>query len=229
LFSNCMEYEKPEQPPPTTPTRRPAGTGFCCAIISLTLAIALGVSVMGGAFTSGVVVVVDIRISLSLLGYIITNPAFSLKKPGSGLALFDDAMECLVASRKEAGLPSRNGTIICLGPIPFPSPICLWSRNRGPNSEPRWPMSPLIVLLIAWGVLTAILVVLLIYRSTLTMQEDDQLYLSESESHMQKEQTEILAKVNRLTPAVRWLGAASGLLILVIAGMAIYQGLNAPQ
>jgi hypothetical protein len=33
----------------------------------LTLAIALGVRVMGGAFTSGVVVVVDIRISLSLL------------------------------------------------------------------------------------------------------------------------------------------------------------------
>ncbi len=90
-------------------------------------------------------------------------------------------------------------------------------------------MSPLIVLLIAWGVLTAILVVLLIYRSTLTMQEDDQLYLSESESHMQKEQTEILTKVNRLTPALRWLGAASGLLILVIAGLAIYQGLNANQ
>jgi hypothetical protein len=46
---------------------------------------------------------------------------------------------------------------------------------------------------------------------------------------MQKEQTEILHKVNRLTPAVRWLGAASGLLILVIAGLAIYQGLNTPQ
>jgi uncharacterized membrane protein SpoIIM required for sporulation len=84
----------------------------------------------------------------------------------------------------------------------------------------------LITLLIVWGVLTAILIVLLIYRSTLTMQEDDQLYLSESESHMQKEQTEILAKVNKLNPLVRWLGAASGLLILVIAGIAVYQGLN---
>jgi hypothetical protein len=43
---------------------------------------------------------------------------------------------------------------------------------------------------------------------------------------MQKEQTEILAKVNKLNPLVRWLGAASGLLILVIAGIAVYQGLN---
>ncbi len=84
----------------------------------------------------------------------------------------------------------------------------------------------LVTLLIVWGVLTAILIILLIYRSTLTMQEDDQLYLSDSESHMQKEQSEILAKVNKLNPLVRWLGAASGLLILVIAGIAVYQGLN---
>ena len=90
-------------------------------------------------------------------------------------------------------------------------------------------MSPLIWLLIVWGVLTAILIVLLIYRSTLTMQEDDQLYLSDSESHMQKEQTEILSKVNRLNPFVRWLGAASGVLILVIAGIFIYQQMTIVQ
>ncbi len=88
-------------------------------------------------------------------------------------------------------------------------------------------MSPLIGLLIAWGVLTAILVILLIYRSTLTMREDDQLYLSDSESHMQKEQTEILTRVNKLTPMVRILGAMSGVLILVIAGLALYTQLNA--
>jgi len=81
-------------------------------------------------------------------------------------------------------------------------------------------------MLIVWGVLTAILIILLIYRSTLTMQEDDQLYLSDSESHMQQEQTALLAKVNKITPLVRGLGALSGVLILVIAGMAIYTGLN---
>ena len=35
-------------------------------------------------------------------------------------------------------------------------------------------------LLIAWGVLTAFLIILLIYRSTLTMREDDQLFLDDS-------------------------------------------------
>ena len=90
-------------------------------------------------------------------------------------------------------------------------------------------MSPLVGMLIVWGVLTAILIILLIYRSTLTMQEDDQLYLSDSESHMQKEQTEILTKVNRLNPFVRWLGAASGVLILVIAGIFIYQQMTIVQ
>jgi Tfp pilus assembly protein PilN len=87
-------------------------------------------------------------------------------------------------------------------------------------------MSPLIWLLIVWGVLTTILIVLLIYRSTLTMQEDDQLFLNESESHMQTEQTELLMKVNRITPVVKILGAVSGVMILVIAGLFIYQGLN---
>ena len=87
-------------------------------------------------------------------------------------------------------------------------------------------MSPLIGLSVLWGVITAVLIVLLIYRSTLTMQEDDQLYLSDSESHMQKEQTEILTNVNKINPVVRWLGASSVLLFLVVAGMWTYQMLN---
>lgn len=86
-----------------------------------------------------------------------------------------------------------------------------------------WPLA-------VWGVVTAVLVILLIYRSTLTMQEDDQLFLGESESHMEKEQIEIMAKVNKITPLVKWVGAASGVLLLLIAGLAVYQGLqNAAQ
>lgn len=90
-------------------------------------------------------------------------------------------------------------------------------------------MSMLMWPLIIWGVLTGVLVVLLIYRSTLTMHEDDQLFLDDSASGMAQEQAEIMAKLNKVTPFVKWLGAASGALILVIAGMAIYQGLNAVQ
>jgi len=87
-------------------------------------------------------------------------------------------------------------------------------------------MSPLIGLLVVWGVLTAILIILLIYRSTLTMHEDDQLFLNESDTHMEREQAEVLSKVNKIGPYVKVLGAVSGVLILVIAGMYLYQGLS---
>ena len=91
-------------------------------------------------------------------------------------------------------------------------------------------MSPgLLWLSIMWGGLTSILIILLIYRSTLTMQEDDQLFLNESEAHMAKEQLETMAKVNRITPIVKILGGVSGVMFLVLAGVFIYQGLNSPQ
>jgi hypothetical protein len=85
------------------------------------------------------------------------------------------------------------------------------------------------LLLIIWAVLTTILVILIIYRSTLTMHEDDQLFLSETESHMEVEQRDLLKKVHRITPIVSLLGATSGLLILVIAGIWVYRGLSSVQ
>ena len=87
-------------------------------------------------------------------------------------------------------------------------------------------MSPLVWMLTVWGVLTGALVILLIYRGTLTMQEDDQLFLDDTKSHMEREQAEIIAKVNKNNPFVKILGAVSGIMFLVIAGMFIYQGLN---
>jgi multisubunit Na+/H+ antiporter MnhB subunit len=77
-----------------------------------------------------------------------------------------------------------------------------------------------------WGVLTGILIVLLIYRSTLTMHEDDQLFLDNTNSHMQEEQTELLAKVNRLTVPVRVFASGSGVFLLVMAGLWISQKLT---
>jgi beta-lactamase regulating signal transducer with metallopeptidase domain len=90
-------------------------------------------------------------------------------------------------------------------------------------------MSLLWLLGIVCGVLLTVFVVLVIYRSTLTMREDDQLFLDESASQMAQDQMELMAKVNKVTPMIRWLGAASGVLILVIAGLLVYQGLNPPQ
>src|SRR6267154_5574284 len=96
----------------------------------------------------------------------------------------------------------------------------------GSISAPRWRMTPMVGLLIAWGVLTTILVVLLIYKSTLTMHEDDSIFLNESESQMHNDQVEVLEKMKKITPIVKVLGALSGVMILVIAGLFIYQGLS---
>ena len=52
-------------------------------------------------------------------------------------------------------------------------------------------------LLIAWGIVTGVFLILLFYRSTLTRQEDDQLFLDESASGLETEQRELIAKVNK--------------------------------
>jgi len=85
------------------------------------------------------------------------------------------------------------------------------------------------VLLTIWGVLTGILVLLLIYRSTLAMHEDDQLFLNDAESHLQVEQTELQRRMNRIQPIVRVLGAGSGLLMLVICGLWLWNGIMLSQ
>ena len=87
-------------------------------------------------------------------------------------------------------------------------------------------MSPMFGLLVAWGILTGILIILLIYKSTLTMHEDDSIFLNESESQMHKDQVEVLEKMKKIQPIVKVLSALSGVMILVIAGLFIYQGLT---
>jgi len=83
--------------------------------------------------------------------------------------------------------------------------------------------------LIAWGVVTGILIMLLFYRSTLTRQEDDQLFIDESSSSRATEQRQLIAKVNKINPLVTIAGATSGSLILLIIGWAVYLGLNSGQ
>ena len=80
-----------------------------------------------------------------------------------------------------------------------------------------------------FGIFAIVLVILLIYKSTLTMHEDDQLFLDDHNSHMQEEQTELLTKVNRLTIPVRVFSIGSGVFLLVLVAMLIYQKLNEVQ
>ena len=90
-------------------------------------------------------------------------------------------------------------------------------------------MSPMIMLITAWAFFTAILLVLLIYRSTLTLHEDDQLFLDEAEAQLQADQIENNRRIARVTPYLRGVGALSAALILLIAGVWVYnamQGMN---
>jgi hypothetical protein len=83
--------------------------------------------------------------------------------------------------------------------------------------------------LIAWGVVTGILIMLLFYRSTLTRQEDDQLFIDESSSSRATEQRQLIAKVNKINPLVTIAGATSGSMIVLIIGWVVYLGLNSTQ
>jgi hypothetical protein len=81
-------------------------------------------------------------------------------------------------------------------------------------------------LLILWAGLTVILVILLIYRSTLAMHEDDQLFLDNAEAHMAKEQADLIVRMDKIQPWLRVCGAGSALLTVIIAGIVLYSRFN---
>jgi hypothetical protein len=87
-------------------------------------------------------------------------------------------------------------------------------------------MEPMSILLTTWAILTAVLVVLLIYRNALSMHEDDQLFLDEAESHLEREQKELAIRIDRLRSFVNVLGASSGLLVLLMVGLWVWRGWN---
>jgi hypothetical protein len=85
---------------------------------------------------------------------------------------------------------------------------------------------PIYYLLIAWAVVTGIFLLLLIRRTLLASHEDDQIFLDSAQEHMAREQRELVAKIMRLSKPITTTGITAGTLLLVIAGMWIYQGLK---
>ena len=83
-------------------------------------------------------------------------------------------------------------------------------------------MSVIPVMLIVWAVIAACFLALLAYRGQLTRYEEDQLFLNENESNEQREQSEIVRKVNRLQPFVRVLGVATAAVTAGIVGIFTY-------
>ena len=82
------------------------------------------------------------------------------------------------------------------------------------------------LLMICWGVITVFLVALVVYRGTLSVREDDQIFIDAAEQHHYQEQLVILDRIARLTKPIIALGILSGALLLASAGVWIYQGFN---
>ena len=80
------------------------------------------------------------------------------------------------------------------------------------------------LLMISWGVITSVLVVLVVYRATLSSREDDQIFIDAAEQHHYREQVEIIDRISRLTRPIIALAILSGVLLLASAGVWIYQG-----
>src|SRR5436305_15146355 len=86
-------------------------------------------------------------------------------------------------------------------------------------------MTPIEIVGGIFGLFAVGLIVLLIYKSTLTMREDDQLFLDDANSYMQEEQTELMTKVSRLTLPMSVFSIGSGLFFLAFLALLFYQKL----
>ena len=73
------------------------------------------------------------------------------------------------------------------------------------------------VMWIIWSIFVLFTAVLYIYRSSLTKNEEDQIFLDDSFSHEQAEQAVITAKVAKVEPLVRiarWLVIAMTVVVI---------------
>ena len=84
----------------------------------------------------------------------------------------------------------------------------------------------LVPLLIAWGIVTAILVCAVIYRSMLSNREEDQIFLDSAAQTMANEQRALVLRIEKLNRPITALIVASAALLVAVAGVWIWQGLE---
>ncbi|HYL61982.1 MAG TPA: hypothetical protein VE077_05110 [Candidatus Methylomirabilis sp.] len=88
------------------------------------------------------------------------------------------------------------------------------------------PSIMLMILFSAWGVVTAVLAVLLIYRATLSSKEDDQIFIDAAEHHHLEEQKEVIARMTGLRKPIIALTTISAVLFLSGVSFWLYEGLK---
>lgn len=79
-------------------------------------------------------------------------------------------------------------------------------------------MSFMPIMWIVWGVLFTIMAALFLYRSRLTKNEADQLFLDESFDHERNEQAAIIAKANKVEPYLKvseWVVLAMSVVVVL--------------
>jgi len=79
-------------------------------------------------------------------------------------------------------------------------------------------------LLVAWGVVTAILIFVLIYRSMLENREEDQIFLDAAAQSMANEQRALVARIEGLSKPITALIVLSSVLLVSVAGLWLWQG-----
>jgi hypothetical protein len=84
--------------------------------------------------------------------------------------------------------------------------------------------STMFVLIVAWSIVTVALILMWIYRSTLENREEDQIFLDAAQESMAREQRAIVARIEKLSKPITSLIVASSGLLLVIAGIWLWQG-----
>lgn len=77
-----------------------------------------------------------------------------------------------------------------------------------------------------WIVLVVIMAALFVYRSSLTKDEEDQIFLDDSFDHEKNAQAAIVAKVNRIQPYVRISLWSVGIASVVVIGYYLMDFIN---
>jgi hypothetical protein len=87
--------------------------------------------------------------------------------------------------------------------------------------------SPVAILLMAWGTVTAVLIALVIYGNTLNIHEDEEIYINQKEeAWLGGGQKILIARMERLKKVIFSLAVVSGILLLASATVWVYVGLT---